>query len=89
MYKISAKDGSVVWRFGGKKSDFEFNDHFSGQHNARVQMQNSTHTLISFLDNAFAPSQHPVHTNDYSRGLLVSLRTDKSPMTAEILERYE
>lgn len=30
VYKISHKDGSIVWRLGGKKSDFKIDGHFSG-----------------------------------------------------------
>lgn len=93
LYKISAKDGSIVWRFGGKQSDFKWDGHFSGQHHARVQGQNSTHTLISFLDNAYVPSARPIHSNDMSRGFLIALRTgnhtDKGQMTAETVAQYD
>ena len=85
MYKISHNDGSIVWRFGGQKNDFEFDDHFSSQHDARVRSQNETHTILSVLDNAFRPAIP--ETNEFSRGLLMSLNTDT--MTAEVLEKYK
>ncbi|KAK3055205.1 hypothetical protein LTR09_003758 [Extremus antarcticus] len=89
LFKISAKDGSIVWRFGGKKSDFKWNGHFSGQHHARVRGQNSTHTMISFLDNAYVPSAEHVYSNDMSRGFLIALRTDQEHMTAETIAQYD
>lgn len=90
MYKISHKDGSIVWRFARRKdwSDFKFDDHFSGQHMARVRSQNDTHTVISFLDNAIRPGD-PHTTNDFSRGMWVALRTDTQPMTAEVIGTYD
>ena len=90
IYKISGKDGSIVWRLGGHKSNFEFEGKFSfsGQHHSRVQSQNDTHTIISVLDNAISDNT-PETTNPYSRGLLMSLRTDRSPMTAEIIGKYD
>lgn len=90
IYKISAKDGSIVWRFrSGKNSDFEWDGHFSGQHHARVISQNSTHTVISFLDNAYVPSARPKYSADFSRGFLIALRTDVEPMKAETVAKYD
>ena len=36
VYKISHKDGSIVWRLSGRgeNGNFELSDHFSGQHDA-------------------------------------------------------
>ena len=85
IYKISSKDGTIVWRLGGKNSDFKFDDEFSGQHDARVRKQNDTHTIISLLDNAMVK---PDTTNDQSRGLVLALRTDTNPLTAEVEARY-
>ena len=94
VYKISHIDGHVVWRLGGKKSDFKLDGPlvFSRQHHARVYSQNDTHTLISLFDNAFgsgsAAAEHP--TNDHSRGLLIALRTSPSghPI-AELVAHYD
>ena len=88
IYKISGKDGSIVWRLGGHKSDFDMNFTFSGQHHTRVQSQNRTHTIVSVMDNAISDNV-PETTNAYSRGLLMALRTDKSPMTAELIAKYD
>ena len=87
LYKISHKDGAIMWRLGGKKSDFTWigDGHFSGQHDARFLSQNETHMIISIMDNATGPGK-PSKTNDFSRGLLIALRTDV--MTAEVIRQY-
>ena len=90
IFKISHKDGSVVWRLGGKQSDFEMDTDvkFTRQHNIRSRGQNETHTLISILDNAKGEdSRSPSH--DFSRGLLIALRTDVTPMTASLVGSYD
>lgn len=80
LYKISGKTGEILWRFGGKHTDFDFDGHFSGQHDAQCHFQNSTHMLITMLDNASGPGW-PRETNAFSRGLVVWLNTES--MTAE------
>ena len=64
---------------------------FSRQHHARVHAENDTHTLISLFDNAHGDgperAEHP--TNEISRGLLLALRTDMQPMTAELIAHYD
>lgn len=93
LYKVSHVDGSIVWRLGGKKSDFQIEGEakFSRQHHARYREQNETHTIISVFDNAHGSgakiTEHP--TNKISRGLVLSLRTDTIPMTAELLHHYD
>ena len=54
LYKISHLNGTIMWRLGGVRSDFNFTDgsRFSRQHHARVVSQNETHTLVSVFDNA-------------------------------------
>ncbi|KAK3702090.1 hypothetical protein LTR37_015065 [Vermiconidia calcicola] len=92
VYKISHKHGTIVWRLGGKKSDFELDGglpdpsfHFGGQHDVKVQMSNETHSIISMLDNAHRPGRNK-QSNDFSRGLLIEVRTDI--MSAKIIEEY-
>ncbi|KAK3711907.1 hypothetical protein LTR37_009425 [Vermiconidia calcicola] len=97
VYKISHKDGSIVWRLGGRNNDFEFDldlehggltnpgFHFSGQHDVKVQMSNETHSIISMLDNASRPGRHE-QSNDFSRGLLIEVRADG--MRARIIQEY-
>lgn len=85
LYKISGQDGTVLWRFGGKQSDFAFQGHFSGQHDARIVAHDGTYTVISILDNAIRPGLQPT-TNDHSRGMLIGLHTDT--MVASVLQTY-
>ena len=61
---------------------------FSGQHHSRVLSQNHTHTMITVMDNAISENT-PETTNAYSRGLLMALRTDKTPMIAEMVAKYD
>ncbi|OQE11683.1 hypothetical protein PENVUL_c002G05478 [Penicillium vulpinum] len=51
IYLVSREDGQIIWRLGGTKNDFEMDFQFTGQHSARFVSQNSTHIIISFLDN--------------------------------------
>ena len=54
IYKISGSDKRIIWRLGGKKSDFEMADEtrFWWQHHVRVRGLNATHTILSVFDNA-------------------------------------
>ena len=84
IYKISHKDGSILWRFGGFMSDFDQGDLvFGRQHNIRVRGENSTHTIISFLDNAKGQDAAPP-SHDFSRGLLIAL--DEKSMKSTVLK---
>lgn len=86
IYKISKVDGSIVWRLGGLKNDFNLgNVNFSRQHDVRCRAQNETHTVISFLDNAKGEDpQTP--TSSHSRGLLVAL--DHKNLNASLMATY-
>ncbi|KAF2084088.1 hypothetical protein K490DRAFT_49964, partial [Saccharata proteae CBS 121410] len=88
IMKVSAEDKSIVWRFGGKSSNFTLEDfEFSRQHHARILSSNTTHTIISFLDNASGSKDGDTSsTSDYSSGMIVSL--DLSAMKATLLNRY-
>lgn len=92
LYKVSNADGSIIWRLGGRYSDFEpGNWNFTRQHHARIlqdKRQNSTHTYISVLDNAKGADAQP-SSNHNSRGLVIALRTDTNPMTAELVAQYD
>ncbi len=86
IYRISRNDGSVVWRLGGKKSDFDLPITFSGQHAAKIRAEDDNRVLVSFLDNAFGPGE-PQTTNDASRGLLLAL--DTNTMTVEVVQEFK
>jgi Arylsulfotransferase (ASST) len=53
IYKISGKDGHIIWRLNGVQTDYRLDDfHFSSQHDARWVSENVTHTVLSLYDNA-------------------------------------
>ncbi|KXT10724.1 hypothetical protein AC579_1837 [Pseudocercospora musae] len=86
IYKISKETGSIIWRLGGHKNDFDAsNVNFSRQHDVRCRSQNETHTIITLMDNA--KGEDPKRpTSAYSRGLQLSLNTVN--MTAKIISHH-
>jgi hypothetical protein len=63
--KISRKNGSIIWRLGGKKNQFKFlNDtgKFYGQHDIR-RIANNTITLF---DNGRRGGSHPSSAKEYN-----------------------
>jgi hypothetical protein len=67
-YKIDRRTGRVLWRLGGKRSDFALGPgaRFEWQHDVREHANG----LVSIFDNAAAPQEEP-----QSRALLVALDT--------------
>lgn len=88
IYKISGTDGSIIWRLGGSKSNFERSQDvvFSRQHDVRFRNQNSTHIFISILDNAKGQDDQP-NTHDFSRGLLLAI--DEQNLQVSIEAQYD
>ncbi|KAK5173310.1 uncharacterized protein LTR77_001991 [Saxophila tyrrhenica] len=90
IYKISADDGSILWRLhglGGDRSDFAMGDlKFSRQHDVRFREHNVTHLIISFLDNATGADPQPA-THEWSRGLLIAV--SERDMTAAVIASYD
>lgn len=86
IYLISGKDGHIIWRLGGRRSDFTMKGfNFARQHHARFVEHNSTHTIISFLDNA---SDELFQLKNVSTAYYVLLKTTY-PKTATVLRSYE
>ena len=85
IYLISGTDGEIIWRLGGKYTDFEQDFTFSKQHHARFVESNSTHITISFLNNA---SDEGENEEDTSSALYVQMDMTSSPMTAKVVNRY-
>lgn len=79
VYKVSRKNGSVVWRIGGKKSDFAMGSGtpFYWQHDARAL----TPTRISLFDDGAGPPEE-----FQSRGLVLQLNT--KTMACELVRAY-
>ncbi|RDW69191.1 hypothetical protein BP6252_08211 [Coleophoma cylindrospora] len=86
IYKISGKDGHVIWRLGGTNSSFVLDGfNFSRQHDARFIEKNATTEIISFLDNGADDFNT---TSSYSSALLVALDTSVTPMVATVIRRW-
>ncbi len=79
VYKISRADGHVIWRLGGRKSDFAMGPGttFGYQHDARRQDDGT----LTIFDNSSTP---PIAK--YSRALV--LRLDEKAMTATLVHAY-
>jgi hypothetical protein len=79
VYKVDRKSGDVLWRLGGKKSDFEMGPGTQSafQHDARRQRDGT----ITIFDNGAHPKVH-----DQSRGLVVEL--DEEKMSAKLVREY-
>lgn len=84
IYLVSGVNGSVLWRFGGSRSDFQLQGfNFSNQHDARVQSVNDTTMVLSLLDNA-SNNDHRIHpTASVSTALYIAL--DLINRTAAVL----
>ena len=79
VYKVERKSGEVLWRLGGKNSDFEMGPgtRSAFQHDAR-RHQDGT---ISIFDNGAHPKVH-----EESRGIVVEL--DEEKMSAKLVREY-
>jgi len=78
VYKIDRKTGEVIWRLGGKNSDFEMGEGTATayQHDARRQEDGT----ITIFDNG------NVTKDKQSRGIVV--RLDEEAMTATLVREY-
>ncbi|MBA3425260.1 MAG: arylsulfotransferase family protein [Rubrobacter sp.] len=78
VYKVDHETGEVIWRLGGKNSDFEMGPgtRTNYQHDARRQPDGT----ITIFDNG------ALKEDDQSRGIV--LRLDENAMTATLLREY-
>ncbi len=79
VYKVNRETGEVLWRLGGKQSDFEMGagTRAAYQHDARRQSDGT----ITIFDNGASPQVH-----EQSRGIAVDLDTDE--MKATLVREY-
>jgi hypothetical protein len=79
VYKVDRESGEILWRLGGKRSDFEMGEgtRTVSQHDARRQEDGT----ITIFDNGAPPEVH-----DQSRGIMVEL--DMAAMKATLLREY-
>lgn len=80
VYKLNRRTGAVMWRLGGKRSDFEMGRGtvFAWQHDARTHDDGRT---ISVFDNGAAPEVKP-----QSRAIVLAL--DEKRRRATLQHRY-
>jgi hypothetical protein len=79
VYKLHRRTGKVLWRLGGKRSDFELGKdvRFGWQHDARRQPDGT----LTIFDNAAAPK-----LRKQSRGIV--LRLDMKQMRATLVRSF-
>jgi hypothetical protein len=79
VYKVDRKSGEVIWRLGGKNSDFKMGPgtRFTSQHDARRQPDGT----LTIFDNGAPPK-----VQDQSRG--IALELDEDNMTATLVRVY-
>jgi hypothetical protein len=79
IYKIDRPSGRIVWRLGGRRSDFRMGPgtRFAFQHDARRQPDGT----ITLFDNEATPAKA-----EESRGM--ELRLDRRTMTARLVREY-
>ncbi len=82
VYKVDRRSGAILWRLGGKRSDFTFapGAHFSWQHHVR---HHSGNRLTVFDNGASGPQ---TITEPRTRGLLLDL--DPAAKTATLVRAY-
>lgn len=83
VYLVSGEDGKIIWRLGGKKSDFEMDFEFSRQHHAKFVSVNATNMVLSLFNNGADESTQKEPT---SSAMYVGL--DLRDMKARLLNRY-
>jgi hypothetical protein len=85
VYKIDRKSGEIIWRLGGKKSDFEMQEgtHFAFQHDAR-RLPDGT---ISIFDNGSLVFDNGTpRAVENSRAIVLDV--DEKQMTASLVHEY-
>lgn len=87
LYKINGTDGSIIWRCGGRSSDFEFLNglNWSSQHDARWLYQNDSTEVISLFDNASNGFQE---TASRSAGYIIQINKNAQPPNVELIRSY-
>lgn len=87
IYKIDGKTGEIVWRLGGKKNDYEYDNElgdieFGFQHDARWVSDGEDESVISLFDNA---SNGFAETAGHSTGKII--RLDHKAKLARLVEK--
>ncbi len=80
VYELRRSDGAILWRLGGKRSDFDVDEaaRFAWQHDARRQPDGT----ISLFDNAAS------HPDQAPQSRVLVLRVDEERRTAALVRSY-
>ena len=82
IYKVSGKDGHIIWRLNGAKSDYYLDGFgFSFQHDARWISDNEDETVISIFDNG---SNGFNRTQDHSTAQIIRMNHKTKIATADL-----
>lgn len=85
IYKISGKDGSILWQLQGKMSSFLTTGFtFAWQHDARWVQENDTATTISLFDNG---RTQDVADSEFSTGKIISI--NHGDATASLISQFD
>lgn len=97
IYKINGTDGAVIWRLGGRRSDFALGDgvRFGFQHHARYLVEDpaGARDVVTLFDNSVYGSESAggrdkeVRVNPWSRGKYLAL--DHAANTATLVRALE
>ncbi|KAL8900142.1 MAG: hypothetical protein Q9192_001227 [Flavoplaca navasiana] len=86
IYLVSSKDGSIVWRLGGKKSDFKLEGFsFDSQHDVRTVSCKGDLLTLSLFDNAYNTFVQP--PKGLSSGKIIELNT--ATKTARLVQQFD
>ncbi|KIW34118.1 uncharacterized protein PV07_00914 [Cladophialophora immunda] len=88
VYKVSGTDGSVIWRLGGKYSNFQQNFNFSGQHHARILTEDDTGMTITLFNNAADDRGAQEATANASSMQVIRVYDSEEPPRAVLLAQY-
>lgn len=80
------KPGTVLWRLGGKKNDFDHDFIFSRQHHVRFISSTSTGDTFSVFDNAWEGYGPNPPSANVSSGIIISVNNET--MKASVVARY-
>ncbi|KAI4105138.1 MAG: hypothetical protein L6R37_002857 [Teloschistes peruensis] len=84
IYRISGKDGSILWRLGGNSSTIKLQGfQFSSQHDVRVIKDGGSIMRLSMFDNAYSTFTAP---QGDSSGKIIEL--DTATKTARLVQQY-
>lgn len=91
IFKIAGKDnvhglepGSIMWRLGGKHSDFKMDFNFSRQHTVRFHSTGTEESVLSLFDNAFDGWEK---SSLWSSGKM--FKVNNETMTASLITQYD